>query len=171
FRRANSARAATASPWESRRPRLLSRTSAAFRTASFCSAESRRVVILYACMHTFVYTVSEGARLEPGSPARSHDLFDRELVAALRALRDPLPAFRRPVTGRAWRLRGLDERLRPRRIQGQGLQPDEVVQLLHDLRRQDRLEFGEELGLGRPEAPEARDEQQDALAEQSAGAA
>src|SRR5205807_1749914 len=79
FRRANSARAATASPWESRRPRLLSRTSAAFRTASFCSAESRRVVILYACMHSVVYAVSEGTRLEPGSPARSHDLFDREL--------------------------------------------------------------------------------------------
>src|SRR2546429_5914243 len=87
----------------------------------------------------------------------SHDLIDHELVA-LRALRDPLPAVRGPVAGRPGRLRGLDERLRPGRIQGEGLQPDEVVQLLHDLRREDRLELGEELGLGRPEAPPARDE-------------
>src|SRR5438876_10209489 len=64
----------------------------------------------------------------------SHDLFDRELVA-LRALRDPLPALRRPVAGRPRRVRGLHEGLRPRRIQGEGLESDEVVQLLHDLRR------------------------------------
>src|SRR5438309_163947 len=100
----------------------------------------------------------------------SHDLFDHELVA-LRALRDPLPSVRGPVAGRPGRLRGLDERLRPGRIQGEGLQPDEVVQLVHDLRREDRLELGEELGLRRPEVPPARDEQQDALAEQAAAAA
>src|SRR5438876_9040977 len=64
----------------------------------------------------------------------SHDLFDRELVA-LRALRDPLTALRRPVAGRPRRVRGLHEGLRPGRIQAEGLESDEVVQLLHDLRR------------------------------------
>src|SRR5437870_2521183 len=100
----------------------------------------------------------------------SHDLFDHQLVA-LRALRDPLPTVRGPVAGRPGRLRGLHERLRPGRIEGEGLQPDEVVQLVHDLRREDRLELGEELGLRRPEVPPAGDEQQDALAEQATGAA
>src|SRR5437016_10721899 len=100
----------------------------------------------------------------------SYDLFDRELVA-LRALRDPFPAVRGPVAGRPGRLRSLDERLRARGIQGEGLEPDEVVQLLHDLRREDRLELGEELGLRRPEVPPDRDEQQDALAKQAATAA
>src|SRR5438046_8603550 len=81
----------------------------------------------------------------------SHDLFDHQLVA-LRALRDPLPAVRGPVPGRPGRLRGLDERLRPGGIQSEGLQSDEVVQLIHDLSREDRLEIGEELGLLNPEA-------------------
>src|SRR2546430_11443779 len=63
-----------------------------------------------------------------------HDLFDRELIA-LRALRNSFPALRRPVAGRPRRVRGLHEGLRPGRIEGEGLESDEVVQLLHDLRR------------------------------------
>src|SRR5947209_3203044 len=51
--------------------------------------------------------------------------------------------------------------------EGQGLESDEVVQLFHDLRREDRLELGEELGLRRPKVPPARNEQQDPLAEQA----
>src|SRR5947199_10728682 len=82
----------------------------------------------------------------------SHDLFDRELVA-LRALRDPLPALRRPIAGRPRRLRGLHEGLRPGRVEGEGLESDEVVQLLHDLRRQDRLELGKSSFFAAPRFP------------------
>src|SRR5881396_3072036 len=91
-----------------------------------------------------------------------HDLFDRELIA-LRALRDSLPALGRPVAGRPRRVRGLHERLRPGRIEGESLESDEVVQLLHDLRRQDRLEFGEQFVLRGPDIPATGDEQQDPL--------
>src|SRR5437867_1920433 len=62
FWRANSARAATASPWERRRPKLFSRISAAFRTVSFCSGERRRVVILYTCIRINAYYLSAKVR-------------------------------------------------------------------------------------------------------------
>src|SRR6266699_284899 len=63
--------------------------------------------------------LGEGHGLRGHRPGRfSNNLFDRELVAALRALRDSFPAVCGPVTGRPGRLRGLDERLRARRIQG-----------------------------------------------------
>src|SRR5207249_11487871 len=86
----------------------------------------------------------------------SHDLFDHQLVA-LRALRDPLPAVRGPIAGRPGRLRGLHERLRPGRIEAEGLETDEDVQLVHDLRREDRLELGEAPGLRLAEASPACD--------------
>src|SRR5205809_7234369 len=95
----------------------------------------------------------------------SRDLFDHELVA-LRALRNPLPAVRGPVAGRPGRLRGLDERLRARGIEGQGLESDEVVQLFHDLRREDRLELGDEIGLLRPKVLPTLDNQLDPMAAQ-----
>src|SRR5437763_14159634 len=79
----------------------------------------------------------------------SHDFFDRELVALL-ALRDPLPAVRGPIAGRPRRLGGLHGGLRPRRVDGQRLESEEVVQLLDDLRRHARLGLGKELRLRGP---------------------
>src|SRR5438046_9684367 len=118
-----------------------------------------------------MYMNARSVKIAPGTRGSvSHDFFDRELVA-LRALRDPLPAVRGPIAGRPRRLRGLHEGLRPRRVEGEGLESDEVVQLLHDLRRQDRLELGKELVLRGPEIPATRDGQQDPLAEHAAAAA